>query len=83
MVVNLPQEMDQFVKELVLSGQFSSEEAVITESLRVFMSHEQLRSDVAKGFRQIDEGNWIDGDVMFDQLHAMIDDIGAEKRGDR
>ncbi len=79
MVVNLPHDMDQFVKDLVLNGQFLSEEAVITESLRLFKSHEQLRSDVAKGFKQIDEGNWIDGEVMFDELHAMIDTIEAEK----
>lgn len=80
MNINLPQDVDEFVKGLVLAGRFSSEEEVIAESLRLFRSNEQLRSDVAKGFKQIDEGSWVDGDAMFDELRALVRSIEAEKR---
>jgi putative addiction module CopG family antidote len=79
--INLPQDVHEFVQGLVVAGQFSSEEEVITTSLRLFMSREQLRSDVAKGFKQIDEGNWIDGDAIFDELNAVVGAIEAENRG--
>jgi len=81
MNVNLPNDVDQFVKKLVLAGRFASEEAVIAESLRLLMTREQLRTEIAKGIKQLDNGDWIDGDAVFEELHAAIDAIEAEKQG--
>ena len=64
---------------LVVAGQYSSEEQVITTSLRLLMSQEQLRSDIAKGFKQIDEKDWIDSDAMFSRLDAEQVNAGGRK----
>jgi putative addiction module CopG family antidote len=81
MNINLPTDVDEFVKELVLSGRFESEEAAIAEGLRLLMSREQLRAEVAKGVKQLDDGDWIDGDAVFEELDDEIDRIEAEKHG--
>ena len=78
MNIDLPQDVHDFVKGLVVAGQYSSEEQVITTSLRLLMSQRNNSVDVAKGFKQIDEGDPIDGDAMFDELDAVVGTIEAE-----
>jgi len=81
MNVDLPSDVDEFVKELVLNGRFSSEQEAIAEGLRLLRSREQLRADVAKGFKQLDNGESVDGDDLFAELHRDIDEIEKEQRG--
>ena len=81
MNVELPGDVNDFVKELVVSGRFASEQEAITEGLRLLMSREQLRTEVTKGFKQLDDGEWLDGDAIFDDLHREIDAIEKEQFG--
>ncbi len=80
MNINLPNDFNEFVKNIVVEGRFESEEAVIVEGLRLLMSREELRREIAKGIKQLDEGDWIDGDTVFRELHEQIDAIEAEKQ---
>ena len=41
------------------------------------MTHERWCADTAVGFKQIDDGEWIDGDDVFAELHATIDRVEA------
>jgi antitoxin ParD1/3/4 len=77
MNVNLPNDLDQFVKNLVVQGRFESAEAAIAESVRLLMSREELRLEIAKGIKQLDEGDWVDEDTVFTELNATIDAIEA------
>jgi antitoxin ParD1/3/4 len=79
MNINLPNDFSEFVKNIVVEGRFESEEAVIVEGLRLLMTREQLRREIAKGIKQLDDGDWIDGDTVFRELHEHIDAIEAEK----
>jgi antitoxin ParD1/3/4 len=73
MIVNLPIKLEQFVKNLVLQRRFESEEAAIAEGVRLLVTREELRTEIAKGVRQLDEGDWYDEDTVFAELSAAID----------
>jgi antitoxin ParD1/3/4 len=75
MNVHLPDEVNEFVKHLVVSGRFQSEEEAVAEGIRLLMSREQLRGEVARGFQQLDGGLGIDGDEVFDEVSQAIDAI--------
>lgn len=68
MTIKLSQEMDQFVKELVVTGQYPSEEEAVAEGLRLLMSREQLKAEIAKGVRDLNEGRWYDEETAFAEL---------------
>ena len=78
MHIELPNDVGDFVKELVVSGRFESETAAIAEGLRLLKAREQLATEVAKGLKQLDNGQWVDGDVVFEEL---VREIEAMERG--
>lgn len=75
MNVHLPDEVNEFVKHLVVSGRFQSEEEAVAEGIRLLMSREELRVEVTQGFQQLDGGLGIDGDEVFDEVNQAIDAI--------
>jgi antitoxin ParD1/3/4 len=81
MTINLPSDMDQFVKELVTNGKYPSEQAAVAEGLRLLMSREQLKAEIAKGIRDLDEGRWYDEETVFAELEADIAAIERQNHG--
>lgn len=77
MTINLSSEMDQFVKELVSTGKYPSEQAAVAEGLRLLMSKEQLKAELDKAIRQLDNGEYYDEETVFAELEA---DIAAIER---
>jgi antitoxin ParD1/3/4 len=81
MNLQLPSEISEFVKALVVQGRFESEEATVVEGIRLLMSQEKLRSEVQKGVKQLDNGEWFDEEAVFDEVEAEIDRIEAARQG--
>jgi antitoxin ParD1/3/4 len=81
MTINLPSEMDQFVKELVSTGKYPSEQAAVAEGLRLLMSKEQLKLELAKAAKELDEGLGLDEDEVFAEVEAVIASIENSKAG--
>lgn len=81
MTLNLPSEMDAFVKDLVVNGEFASEQEAIAEGLRLLMSREQLKKEIAIGVRQLDEGLGLDENEVFTEVYQVIDQVAQEKLG--
>ena len=73
--------VSEFVKALVVQGRFESEEAAVVEGIRLLMSQEKLRREVQKGIRQLNKGEWLDEQAVFDEVEAEIDRIEAAKQG--
>ena len=73
MNVNLPNAINEFVKELVSKGRFDSEEAAVEEGIRLLMSQERVRSEIEKGVKQLDDGQWFDEETVFGELAEEID----------
>ena len=81
MNLQLPSEISEFVKALVVQGRFESEEAAVVEGIRLLMSQEKLRREVQKGVRQLDNGQWFDEQTVFDEVEAEINRTEATKQG--
>lgn len=73
MTIKLPSEMDQLVKDLVVTGKYPSEDEAIAEGLRLLTSREQLKAEIAKGIRELDEGRWHDEETVFAELEKDLD----------
>ena len=78
--LNLPNEINDFVRGLVSQGRFDSEEAVVVEGIRLLMTREKLRGEIRKGVDQLDSGQWFDEDTVFGELNAEIDTIESTQQ---
>lgn len=81
MNLNLPNEINDFVKGLVSQGRFDSEEAAVMEGIRLLMTREKLRSEIKKGVDQLDQGQWFDEETVFAEVNAEIDEIETSQQG--
>jgi Arc/MetJ-type ribon-helix-helix transcriptional regulator len=72
MTVQIPSDFAPFVKRLVDSRRFLSEEEVIAEGLRMLRASETLKYEVEKGFDELDRGLGADVDGVFERLHADL-----------
>lgn len=72
MSVQIPSDFAPFVKRLVDSRQFLSEEDVIAEGLRMLRASETLKSEVEKGFDELDRGLGSDADSVFSRLNDHL-----------
>ena len=81
MNLNLPNEVNDFVKGLVSQGRFNSEEDAIVEGIKLLMGREQLRGEIQKGVAQLDAGEFHDEESVFDEINAEIEKVEAEQQG--
>jgi len=81
MNLNLPNEINEFVKGLVSQGRFDSEEAAVVEGIRLLMSREQLRGEIKTGIDQLDNGECLDEETVFAEVNAEIDKIESSQQG--
>ncbi len=68
MNVQLPNDLAEFLRQLVADGMVASENEALAEGLRLLRSREQLRRDVNLGIEQLQRGEGIDGEVVFNRL---------------
>ena len=81
MNLNLPSDINDFVKDLVSQGRFNSEEDAIVEGIRMLMGREQLRSEIQKGVDQLNNGQCHDEESVFAEIDAEIDKIESTQQG--
>ena len=81
MDLNLPNEINDFVKGLVSRGRFDSEESAVVEGVRLLMTREKLRAEIETGVEQLDNGQWSDEETVFREVNAEIDEIESSQRG--
>lgn len=70
--VDIPSDLGQFVRQLIADGVVANENEALAEGLRLLRTREQLRRDVNAGFEQLDRGEGINGDEVFDRLERDI-----------
>ena len=81
MNLNLPSEINDFLKGLVSEGRFDSEESAVVEGVRLLMTREKLRGEIQKGVEQLDNGQWSDEETVFAEVNAEIDKIESSQQG--
>ena len=75
MNVEIPAELDQFVKEMISTGSYRNENELLIEGLRLLKSREQLRRDVNAGIEQLEAGQGVDGEEVFARLEERARQI--------
>ena len=68
MSVQITPELEGLVQSIFQSGNYRDESEVLGEALRLLEKRERLRRDIDAGIRQLDEGQGIDGDEVFERL---------------
>ena len=81
MHLDLPTEINDFVKGLVSQGRFDSEESAVVEGVRLLMTREKLRAEIQTGVDQLDNGQWADEETVFREVNAEIDEIESSQQG--
>ena len=80
MNLNLPNEINEFVKGLVAQGRFDSEEAAVVAGIRLLMNREQLGGEIQMGVDQLNNGRCYDEETVFGKLDAEIDKIESSQQ---
>ena len=80
MNLDLPSEVNGFVRDLVSQGRFDSEESAVVEAVRLLMAREKLRAEIQTGVEQLDNGQWSDEETVFAEVNAEIDDIESAQK---
>ena len=88
MNVSLTPELEEFVQSRVASGRYQTASEVIREGLRLLEEREQtreaalreMRSKLRRGIDQADRGEFVDGDVVFDEIRQLSARKRTKKR---
>jgi antitoxin ParD1/3/4 len=72
MNTSITAELAEFVKALVSTGRYQSDSEVVRQGLRLLQEHElgltELKAKIARGAKQADKGELIDGQEVFEKL---------------
>jgi antitoxin ParD1/3/4 len=77
--VSLTPELEQFVQSRVASGRYQTASEVVREGLRLLEEREQtreaaleeLRARVRRGIERADQGEFLDGDAVFEEIRRL------------
>ena len=80
--ISITPELDAFLESRVRSGRYQTTSEVVREALRLLQHQEterdeafrQLKAKLKHGAAQADAGELLDGDAVFDELRAMIEE---------
>lgn len=80
--ISLTPELDKFLQSRVKSGRYQTTSEVVREALRLLERHErerdeafeQLKMKLQRGASEAERGELLDGDEIFDELRAMIEE---------
>ena len=87
MNVSLPSTLENFVRERVQAGRYGSASEVVREGLRLLMDQEEskaerlavLRERIQTGLDQIDKGETVGMDEVFEGIDGIIAKAKNEK----
>jgi antitoxin ParD1/3/4 len=89
MNLSLPREIEKVVESLIRSGRYESVEHVVSAAVMMLEqqhriidaefegSYQSVRERIEEGLAEIDSGNLIDGEELFEQLERELE--GEEK----
>lgn len=72
MSVDIPSNYVSLVSQLVSQGRYQSEDEVVAEGLRLISVKEQLREDVAQGIAELDAGQRVAADDVYQAARERV-----------
>ena len=91
MNVTLTKEQLRFIAEKVRSGSYRTATEVVRDGIRLLMQREDerrryetwkedVRRKIDEGMEQLERGEFLDGEEVFEDLQQRIDDYRSEER---
>jgi predicted transcriptional regulator len=77
MPVEITTEVKHLVEAIYRDGNFADETAVLTEALRVYRRRQQLVADVNAGVAQLDRGEGVAAEEVFERLQKKAQQLGV------
>ena len=75
MTTEIPSDLVPFVKRMVSEKRFLNESDVLAEGLRLLQAKETLRTEVQRGFDQLDAGQGIPAEAVYGRAENRIREI--------
>ncbi len=75
MTSKIPVDCLPFVQRMVADGRFLHEDDVVAEGLRLLQARENLRDEIQKGLDQLDAGQGVAAEVVYERVEARIREI--------
>ena len=81
----LPRDLCEYVEEMIARKQFADVDSLMASALYAFrdiaeanrIKHDRLRADIQIGIDQLDRGEGIDADEVFDRLDRELQELDA------
>jgi antitoxin ParD1/3/4 len=80
MAIHLNKELETEIDAKVRSGAYQSADDVIREGLELINAREELRQAIAAGAAQLDRGEGIPGEQVFDELRARSRELRSKAK---
>ncbi len=88
MNVNLTPELEKLIQDKVKSGLYNNQSEVVREALRLLVEKDELRQThltelrraLAKGLRQADRGQLLDGHEVVREMRALLSARGSDRK---
>ncbi len=78
MALALPSDVQQLVDDMVASGSYDSEAAVVRAALRLLKQREELKDEIREAIAELDRGEGIDGEQVFKELRVKAAGLGTQ-----
>jgi antitoxin ParD1/3/4 len=80
MALHLAKELEAKIDAKVRSGAYRSADDVIREGLGLIDAREELRQAIAAGAAQLDRGEGIPGEQVFEELRARSQELRSKAK---
>lgn len=72
MTVEITPKLEALIQDLLRRGEYQDESEVLDEALKLLQKREELRAEIRTGIEELERGEQIDGQEVFNELRARV-----------
>ena len=76
--ISVPSEYEPFIERELAAGNYASPDQLVAAALSRFQEERELREKIQAGIEQLDRGERIDAEIVFQQLRARAAAIAGK-----
>lgn len=74
----ISRENEQYIRRLLANGEYRSGTEVLDEALELLKRRDQLRREVNAGIEQLERGEGVPGEQVFERLREKAENLGRQ-----
>jgi len=78
MSTEITRELQQLVETILQNGRYDDENEVLSEALQLLQRRDELRCEIQTGLAELDQGDRIDSETLFEELRARAAEHARE-----